>query len=77
MKLHMVAFILLVVGGLNWLAVGLLKLDIVAKIFGADSMISRIVYIVVGLAAVYEIITHKSNCKCCSVAKTSAPAQSM
>lgn len=43
----------MIIGGLNWGLVGLLGLDLVATIFGALSLLSRIVYILVGLSAVY------------------------
>lgn len=51
----LVALALVVVGGLNWSLVGAFDFDLVATIFGEMSMISRIVYILVGLAAVYMI----------------------
>lgn len=51
-----VAFILVVVGGLNWGLVGLFNFDLVAAIFGSMSTISRIVYDLVGLAAVYYLV---------------------
>lgn len=66
MKLHNVAFILLIVGGLNWLAVGLFSWDISQVLGGADSMVTKVVYILVGLAAVYEVATHKANCQACT-----------
>ena len=47
------AVILVIVGGLNWGLVGILKFDLVATIFGDMSGLSRIVYALVGLAAVY------------------------
>lgn len=53
MSLPTIATILLVIGGLNWGLVGLLNVDLVAAIFGAASSISRIVYILVGVSAVY------------------------
>lgn len=43
--------VLLVVGGLNWGLVGLLNFDLVATIFGAMSLLSRVVYTLVGLSA--------------------------
>jgi uncharacterized membrane protein YuzA (DUF378 family) len=49
------ALILVVVGGLNWGLVGLFNFDLVAAIFGAGSTLSRIVYILVALAALYMI----------------------
>jgi uncharacterized protein len=48
-----VAMILIIVGGLNWGLVGLFKFDLVAAIFGDMSALSRIVYSLVGIAAVY------------------------
>jgi len=51
--LDLVALILVIVGGVNWGLVGIAKLDLVALIFGAGSMLANIVYIVVGLSAVY------------------------
>ncbi|HSG98687.1 MAG TPA: DUF378 domain-containing protein [candidate division Zixibacteria bacterium] len=46
--------ILLVVGGLNWGLVGLFNFDLVASLFGEMSAVSRIVYALVGLSAVYQ-----------------------
>ena len=64
--LHKIAFILVIIGGLNWLLVGALGWD-VGMIFGGQAaIISRIIYVLVGLSALYEIFTHKKNCKCCS-----------
>jgi len=51
--LDWVALVLVIVGGLNWGLVGLFRFDLVAKIFGEMSVLSRIVYGLVGLAAVY------------------------
>ena len=63
---HIVGFLLLVIGGLNWLVFGIWGYDIVGWLFGGmDSSISRAVYILVGLAAIVEVVTHKKNCKVC------------
>jgi len=51
-----IALVLVIVGGLNWALVGIFKFDLVAWIFGDMSVVSRIVYILVGLAAVYMAI---------------------
>ncbi len=51
----LVSFILVIIGGLNWLLVGLFRLDIVAMILGENSLLSRLIYIIIGLAAVYLI----------------------
>ena len=50
--IHIISFILLIIGGLNWLLVGLGGWDVVAMIFGTMSTVSRIIYILVGLAAI-------------------------
>ncbi|KKK38069.1 membrane protein [Mesobacillus campisalis] len=53
---NLVALILLVVGGLNWLLVGLFEWDLVGGLFGGmDSALAKLVYILVGLAAIYSI----------------------
>jgi uncharacterized membrane protein YuzA (DUF378 family) len=55
-----IAFALLVIGGLNWGLVGVFRFDLVATIFGQMSILARIVYALVGLAAVYDGLTWKS-----------------
>ena len=50
---------LLAIGGLNWGLIGLFNFDLVAAIFGEMSVLSRIVYIIVGLAALYDIVAIK------------------
>ena len=57
-NLHMVAFILLVIGGLNWLLVGLGVWNVGA--------VTKAIYVLVGLSAIVELATHKKNCKCCN-----------
>lgn len=71
MKMHNVAFILLIVGGINWGLVGLGGFfggdwNVVNRLLGAWPMAEWIVYVLVGLSAVYEVATHKKNCKDCS-----------
>ena len=52
--LNSIALALLIVGGLNWLLVGLFRFDLVASIFGGqDSVLSRIIYVIVGICAIY------------------------
>lgn len=51
-----VALILLIVGGLNWGLVGLFQFDLIAAIFGEMSVLSRIIYVIVGLAAIYAAV---------------------
>lgn len=51
-----IALVLVIIGALNWLLVGLFQLDLVASIFGGtDSIISRIIYTLVGIAGIYCI----------------------
>ncbi len=64
-KLHMVALLLLVIGGLNWLLVGLFQWDIGAIFGGQGAMLSRVVYVLVGLSALVILATHKKDCKMC------------
>jgi uncharacterized membrane protein YuzA (DUF378 family) len=62
--LHMLAFILLVVGGLNW---GLVALgyNVVDMLLGSWPQLERALYLLVGLAAIYKLFTHSKHCKMC------------
>ncbi len=64
-NLHMITFTLLVVGGLNWLLVGLFDYNLVASL-GLPMGIVRAVYVLVGVSAVWEAFTNKQNCKQCN-----------
>ena len=51
-----IALIIAIIGGLNWGCIGLFQFDLVAWIFGGSgSMLARIIYTVVGLAAIWCI----------------------
>jgi uncharacterized protein len=52
-----VAMVLLIVGGLNWGLIGLFGVDVVASLFGEMSAFSRVIYVLVGLSALYSIYT--------------------
>jgi uncharacterized membrane protein YuzA (DUF378 family) len=54
--LNLITLILLIVGGLNWGLVGLFNVDLVATLFGAGSTLARIVYLLVGLSALWQLI---------------------
>lgn len=58
--LDIIAAVLLVVGGLNWGVVGLTGGDLVGAIFGDLSGASRAVYVLVGLAALYQALQWKA-----------------
>ena len=62
--LHMVAFILLVIGGLNWLLTGVISGWDLANYLGSTT--AMIIYILVGLSAIWEVVTHKKNCRACT-----------
>lgn len=53
--LNLTTLVLLIVGGLNWGLVGLFDFDLVATLFGADSILSNIIYVLVGVSAVVQI----------------------
>jgi hypothetical protein len=71
---HCIAFVLVIVGGLNWLLVGLFSWDIGMIFGGQDVILSKIIYILVGLSAIYLIITHKNDCNHC-VSKPMTPSE--
>lgn len=54
--LNKTTLLLLVVGGLNWGLVGLFDFDLVAAIFGEMSLLSRLVYALVGLSALWQLV---------------------
>ena len=54
--INKVTLLLLIVGGLNWGLVGLLDFDLVAALFGDMSPLSRIVYVLVGISAAWQIV---------------------
>lgn len=67
--LHKVAFFLLVIGGLNWLVFALFGWDVGQLFGGMNALVSKIIYIVVGLAAIYEVATHWGRCRECSASQ--------
>ncbi len=70
---HIITFTLLVVGGLNWLAVGAFGLDLGQWFGGQDQLVSRVIYVSVGLAAIAEVIMHKKACRLCGGSSASVP----
>lgn len=53
--LDIVVTVLLLIGGLNWGLVGFFNFDLIGAIFGAASAMSRVVYALIGLSALYDI----------------------
>ncbi|OGY57691.1 MAG: hypothetical protein A3D47_01195 [Candidatus Colwellbacteria bacterium RIFCSPHIGHO2_02_FULL_43_15] len=68
---HVVAWTLVMVGGLNWGLVGLggfmgSDWNVVHMVLGSWMQLEAIVYVVVGLSTVYLIAGHKKNCRMCN-----------
>ena len=61
--LHTIAFLLLIIGGLNW---GLEAFGWGLGGWGLPSSLTMLVYVLVGLSALYEVFTHKNRCKNCN-----------
>ena len=54
--MNVLTLVLLIVGGLNWGLVGLFEFDLVAALFGPMSALSRLVYVLVGASALWQLI---------------------
>jgi uncharacterized protein len=55
--LNLITLLLIIIGGINWLLVGAFQFDLVAAIFGGqDAALARIVYVLVGLSALYQLV---------------------
>ncbi len=48
-----IAFVLVIVGGLNWALIGFWNFDLVAYLLGSFTILARVVYVLVGLSALY------------------------
>lgn len=60
----MVAFLLVVVGALNWGLVGFFNFNLVSTLLGTG-MLTNVVYDLVGLSAVYILVNHRGTCSVC------------
>jgi uncharacterized protein len=63
--LHMVAFLLVVVGALNW-GLDALGWNLVNMLLGSGSTLAQVVYLLVGVSGVYLLVTHFTDCKTCA-----------
>lgn len=52
-----IAFVLIVIGGINWGLVGFFRYDLVDSLFGTMTGLTRLVYGLVGIAAVWQLVT--------------------
>jgi len=59
--LKVIAFVLTVIGAINWGLVGVLKFDLAAAVFGEMSHAARCVYSLVGLSGIFTLLTVYSN----------------
>lgn len=62
--LKQVTYIFLIIGGLNWGIYGIAKYDVIDVLFGNLPMIANIIYVLVGLSAVYVILNKYVLCDC-------------
>lgn len=53
--LQKVALALVIIGAINWGLVGLFDFNLVSTLFGADNVITKIVYVLVGIAGIIDI----------------------
>ncbi|PIV25065.1 DUF378 domain-containing protein [Candidatus Berkelbacteria bacterium CG03_land_8_20_14_0_80_40_36] len=60
-RIVLIATSLVIVGGLNWGLVGLLEWNLVEAIFGISTVITKIIYDLVGLSAIYMVYTSMSK----------------
>lgn len=68
---HKITFMVLIIGGLNWLFLGLFGTELGSLFGGSEALLSRSIYILFGLAAVYELMNHKEDCAKCKEGKDS------
>lgn len=64
--LHIIAFTLLIIGGLNW-GLTAFNYNVVEIVLGASSSVTRAIYVLVALSAIYMAFSHKGDCKACEV----------
>ncbi len=69
-SLHGVAFVLVIIGGLNWGLVALgnfigSEWNVVKLILGTWPTVESLVYLLVGLSAVALLVSHKADCRAC------------
>ncbi len=70
--LNLITLLLVIVGGLNWLLVGIANFDLVAAIFGGqDAALSKIIYVLVGLSALWQLMPFA---RAMSIGETAAEA---
>jgi uncharacterized membrane protein YuzA (DUF378 family) len=71
--LHAIAFILVVVGAINWGLVGIGDWNVVSMILGSIPWLEKLVYVLVGLSGLVLIYTHRKDCRHCEPKMAAAP----
>ncbi len=55
--INLVTLILIIIGGLNWLSMGLAGFDVLAAVFGGTGgVVTRIAYVIIGLSALWQLM---------------------
>ncbi len=52
----LIAYVLVIIGALNWGMVGVFNLDVIARLFGPGSLGAKIIYILIGVAAIVMLV---------------------
>ena len=60
--LNYIALTLVIIGALNWLLVGIIDFNLVDTLFGAGSVLSRIIYILVGISGIWSLTFYNKVC---------------
>ena len=63
--IDMIAWILMIIGGLNWGLVGFFNFNLVDYLFGNMPMVARVIYAVVGIASIYGLVVITRKHYCC------------
>ena len=73
-SVNIITGILILIGALNWGIVGLFNYNVIGFLFGEASLLTRIVYVLVGLSGLWQLIRYRSVCACYwAPARTSTP----
>jgi hypothetical protein len=73
--IDVIAYALIIIGALNWGLVGFFAFDLVAAIFGEMTIVSRIIYALVGVAAVYHLLSLPAMLRRWGTGARAAPAR--
>ena len=65
--MHVVSFLLVIIGALNWGLIGLFGFNLVSALLSWSMLLERLVYVLVGVGAVYLLIKHKDECMVCGM----------